>query len=276
MKTLTYLLVLSLLSINTLKADEWMHSLEDAKKIAIATNKLILVDFWAVWCGPCIKMDRESWSHQDVKLLMENFVLVKIDITRNTNIAQRYSISRIPYIFILDGNGKILFANRSYIGKKRVMSMLTKYQTNTSFLSNELANYHNKQNFTTAFQLGSKYQDFSLYVNDDIKRDFLNLSSQYFKEAKRLLKKEKNLNKTVFRQRLKLFKIQEDVILGKTKKALNALDKLDHSKIEKINTSFFNFLTYSCYVLNGDAKSANELKGKITERELKKVGLFQK
>jgi len=26
----------------------------------------------------------------------------------------------------------------------------------------------------------------------------------------------------------------------------------------------------------GDAKSANELKGKLTERELKKVGLFQK
>ena len=34
MKTLTYLLVLSLLSINTLKADEWMRSLENAKIMA--------------------------------------------------------------------------------------------------------------------------------------------------------------------------------------------------------------------------------------------------
>ena len=276
MKTLTYLLALSLLSINTLKADEWMRSLEDAKKIAIATNKLILVDFWAVWCGPCQKMDRESWSHQDVQLLMENFVPVKIDVTRNRGLTKRYTVNAIPYIYILDGNGKVLFKNIGYLSKHKVISLLTKYQTNTSFLLNELAHYHQQQNFTTAFQLGSKYQDFSLYVNDDIKRDFLNLSSQYFKEAKRLLKKEKNLNKTVFRQRLKLFKIQEDVILGKTQKALNALDKLDRSKIEKINTSFFNFLTYSCYVLNGDAKSANELKGKLTERELKKVGLFQK
>lgn len=276
MKTLTYLLALSLLSINTLKADEWMRSLEDAKKIAIATNKLILVDFWAVWCGPCQKMDRESWSHQDVQLLMENFVPVKIDVTRNRGLTKRYTVNAIPYIYILDGNGKVLFKNRGYIARERVVSMLTKYQVNTSFLLNELAHYLKQRSFTTAFQLGSKYQDFSLYVNDDIKRDFLNLSSQYFKEAKRLLKKEKNLNKTVFRQRLKLFKIQEDVILGKTKKALNALDKLDHSKIEKINTSFFNFLTYSCFVLNGDAKSANELKGKLTERELKKVGLFQK
>ena len=276
MKILTYLLVISLLSINTLKADEWMRSLEDAKKIAIATNKLILVDFWAVWCGPCEKMDRESWSHQDVKLLMENFVPVKIDITRNRRLAKLYTVNAIPYIYILDGNGKVLFKNRGYIARERVVSMLTKHQVNTSFLLNELAHYLKQQSFTTAFQLGSKYQDFSLYVNDDIKRNFLKLSGQYFKEAKRFLKKEKKINKTAFTQRLKLFEIQEIVISGRTKKALNALDKLNPSKIEKINTSFYNFLTYTCFVLNGNTKGTNELKGKLTERELKKVGLFQK
>ncbi|GAA3785612.1 hypothetical protein GCM10022271_17660 [Corallibacter vietnamensis] len=273
MKQLFIALFLCLFSFNTIQADNWLHSFEEAKKLAIATNKLVLVDFWATWCGPCKRMDSESWSKEDVQVLMDNYIPVKIDIDRNRGIAQQYGVNGIPFIFILDGNGKVVFKEMSYKNKSQLIKLLKKYAINTSLLSRDLINYYQKNNFTTAFRLGCKYQDFTLYVTKDIKDDFLNVSETYFEESKKQLKESSIKNKHVFLQKMELYEIQELLILNKPEKALKKLDRIDVEKIDKLNTSLYNFINYVVYKLLDDDK-AKACEEKLNKNDKQKALLF--
>jgi len=134
MKKSICVLALCLLSVSNAFSGNWMNSLEDGKKVAMATNKLILVDFWATWCGPCRKMDSESWSKKEVSVLMNNYVSVKLNIDENRSLAQQYGVKGIPYVFILDATGKIIYQQMSYKTKSQVMALLKKYAVNTEYM----------------------------------------------------------------------------------------------------------------------------------------------
>lgn len=247
MKKVLLLLLITLLTSNQINADNWMTSLKDAKKLALATNKLILVDFWATWCGPCQRMDMESWSKPEVKLLMNNYIPVKIDIDSNRNIASKYNVKGIPYIFILDGNGKVVFSSLSYLDKKKVIKLLKKYSYSTKFLQEELLAYNNKKEGNNALELAKKYYDFSMLVDKEVKSKFLLLANKYFDATEDLFKEEGDKNKD--KQLIKLYtEVYHKIILGKYKKGLKRLKKkFKEDKIEEKNKSFYDFLNFISY-----------------------------
>lgn len=276
MKKILLFCFIGILLVNNVKGSNWLTSLEVAKKMALASDKLILVDFWATWCGPCKKMDSESWSKEDVKLLMANYIPVKIDIDSNRNIATEYDVKGIPYIFIMDGNGKVVYQQMSYKSKSNVISLLKKYALNTSFLNQDLINYYKNESFATSFRLGSKYQDYCLFIDDGLKGEFLNLAEEYFKVSKKLLKKSDLKNKEAFEQKYQLFQIQEQLILNKPEKALKMLDNIKESSLDNLNKSFFYKLKYITYKQLNSLQDVNAWSEKVTEIDKKKAELFFK
>src|SRR5689334_6705470 len=40
----------------------WLPSLEAAQQVAARTNRLVLIHFWAPWCQPCMRLEREVFS----------------------------------------------------------------------------------------------------------------------------------------------------------------------------------------------------------------------
>lgn len=235
--------LITLLFISNVKADNWMTSLEDAKKLAVATNKLILVDFWATWCGPCIKMDNESWNKDDVRALMNDYVPVKIDIDSNRELAQKYGVRGIPFIFIMDANGEVVYQEMSYKNKNEVIKLLKKYALNTSFLQRDFLIHHKKNSSISNLRLAQKYQKYAVFLDESVKADFINLSEKYLKNTKNFLKKEKKKD-AMLDQKIKLLYVQSKALKGNYKKALKDLGKFNEEDIEESNKLLYCFLNY--------------------------------
>ena len=67
-----------------------IHFNENSFKEALASNKTILVDFYATWCGPCKMLSPVLEEiRQEVS---EDIVIGKIDVDENFDIARSYGI----------------------------------------------------------------------------------------------------------------------------------------------------------------------------------------
>ncbi|MFC2401656.1 thioredoxin [Streptococcus sobrinus] len=64
---------------------------------------LVLVDFWATWCGPC-RMQAPILEQLSEELDEDELKIVKLDVDENPAIAQKFGIMSIPtLLFKKDG-----------------------------------------------------------------------------------------------------------------------------------------------------------------------------
>ena len=65
----------------------------------INSDKLVLIDFHATWCGPCKQL---SPIVQEVSKEMGDAVrVIKIDVDKDQTVAQKYQIRGVPTMMIL-------------------------------------------------------------------------------------------------------------------------------------------------------------------------------
>lgn len=83
----------------------------EAQKLAQKEKKIIFVDNYATWCGPCKKLDAKVFNNKEVAdYFNANFINVKIDIEKGEgpSMKQKYKINSVPTMLFLDENGEVL------------------------------------------------------------------------------------------------------------------------------------------------------------------------
>ncbi len=83
----------------------------DAMAKAKAENKLLFVDAYAKWCGPCKAMAKNVFTQQKVgDFFNANFINLKLDMEEADGITfgHKYPVQAYPTLFFLDGDGKMV------------------------------------------------------------------------------------------------------------------------------------------------------------------------
>ena len=77
-------------------------TMETFEQEVIDADKLVLVDFWAEWCGPCKMMAPVLEKMQE--LYVNNIKIVKVNVDMNSKMAEKFNIRGIPSVlFFMNG-----------------------------------------------------------------------------------------------------------------------------------------------------------------------------
>ncbi len=104
-------------------------SFNEVKTKAREDKKLIMVDVYTTWCGPCKLMDRTTFKDKKVVgLLNSKFVPFKIDAEKGEGIeiAKKYKVAGYPCMLILDEKGNLIDKHLGYMPASNFLDWLKK------------------------------------------------------------------------------------------------------------------------------------------------------
>lgn len=93
---------------------------ENFDEEVLLSDKTVLVDFFAFWCGPCRMVspvvDEIADERQDIKVC-------KVNVDEQPGLAERFSVSSIPALMVFK-DGKAVRSEVGAMPKQEILSML--------------------------------------------------------------------------------------------------------------------------------------------------------
>ena len=101
-----------------------VKSLTDKNFVEETKNGVVLVDFWATWCGPC-RMQGPVIDQLDEEM-GDKVTFTKVDVDENSETARAFGIMSIPTLLIKK-DGEVVDKVVGYHAKEQLEEILEKY-----------------------------------------------------------------------------------------------------------------------------------------------------
>lgn len=106
-------------------------SWEEALQIAKRDNKLIFLDIYATWCGPCKLLKKNTFSNDKVGAYYNShFVNVALDGERGDGamLAQKLRLSSYPSLYFIDGDGNVVGQTGGYHNPDALLALGKRFE----------------------------------------------------------------------------------------------------------------------------------------------------
>jgi len=98
-------------------AEDGIHffkgTIDEAQELAAKEHKIIFMDAYTAWCGPCKRMSRDVFSDAAVgKFFNKHFINIKVDMEKGEGprLAGKYRVNSYPTLLFLDEKGEVIHA----------------------------------------------------------------------------------------------------------------------------------------------------------------------
>ena len=103
------------------------YTYDDGMAEARQSGKSIVIYFHADWCTYCVRMQKETFTHDSVIDFMNSKVVaVKVDVDREKKVARSFGVRGLPATVLLMRNGDQVGPMPGFISPKNYLAMLTK------------------------------------------------------------------------------------------------------------------------------------------------------
>jgi thiol-disulfide isomerase/thioredoxin len=101
-------------------------SWEEALEEAALQKKIIFVDAYAVWCGPCKRMSRDVFPNEKVGAFYNaHFINLKMDMERGEGLQfrKKYPVTAFPTLFYISSDGEIVYTTKGARGVDQFLQL---------------------------------------------------------------------------------------------------------------------------------------------------------
>ena len=80
----------------------------DAFDKARRADSPLVVDFWAVWCAPCLQLKKVTFHDAKVAKLLDKVQLVFVDLDKYPALGTAFDVKSVPDVLLIDRKGMIV------------------------------------------------------------------------------------------------------------------------------------------------------------------------
>jgi tetratricopeptide (TPR) repeat protein len=207
-------------------------------------HRMVFVDYFATWCEPCRTMDATVFRDAVVQQRLSAFVLLRVDVDRNT-IARAHPVSALPSYVVYDPGERERFRITGTKPSDLFSAAIEQIRLTAPSFVRASEMFDAKQDVEAAFLVGNTYSHLQLTSD----------ARDAYKQARKLSEQKGKPESAQMADVLSAFTFARE---GKPARAIKLLQDLANHPVSRDTQAYAWLALGNAYRLSKDSKSALE------------------